>query len=48
MNKEYIKYKDKHEKHAEVKMISQIGKLLSEKFNTDDVIVQGGNAKKAN
>jgi hypothetical protein len=29
LNKEYIKYKDKHEKHAEVKMISQIGALLS-------------------
>ena len=48
MNKEYIKYKDKHEKHAEVKMVAQIGKLLSEKFNADDVIIQGGKAKKAN
>ena len=49
LNKEYIKYKDKHEKHAEVKMISQIGKLLKSKgFADDDVVVQGGNAKKAN
>jgi len=45
-NKEYIKYKDKHEKHAEVKMISQIGALLSGKFPTDDIMMQGGNAKK--
>ena len=48
MNKEYIKYKDKHEKHAEVKMVSQIGKLLSENFGTDQVITQGGKAKKSN
>ena len=48
-NKEYIKYKDKHEKHAEVKMISAIGKALSgARFADDDVVVQGGNAKKAN
>jgi hypothetical protein len=48
-NKEYIKYKDKHEKHAEVKMISQIGNLLKGAgFNDDDVVIQGGNAKKAN
>jgi len=47
-NKEYIKYKDKHEKHAEVKMISKIGDLLMKKFSKDDVVVQGGNAKKAN
>ena len=48
-NKEYIKYKDKHEKHAEVKMIGQIGKLLSGAgFADDDVVIQGGNAKKAN
>ena len=44
MNKEYIKYKDKHEKHAEVKMIGQIGKMLSG-FG-DNVMVQGGTAKK--
>jgi len=49
MNKEYIKYKDKHEKHAEVKMISQIGELLKSKgFADDDVVIQGGSAKKAN
>jgi hypothetical protein len=48
-NKEYIKYKDKHEKHAEVKMISQIGNLLKGAgFADDDVVIQGGNAKKAN
>ena len=48
-NKEYIKYKDKHEKHAEVKMISKIGDMLKGAgFNDDDVVVQGGNAKKAN
>ena len=46
MNKEYIKYKGKHDKHAEVKMISQIGALLSGKFPADDVMIQGGNAKK--
>ena len=48
LNKEYIKYKDKHEKHAEVKMISQIGKALSGQFPADDIMMQGGNAKKAN
>ena len=49
MNKEYIKYKDKHEKHAEVKMISQIGNLLSKAgFDGDNVEIQGGKAKKAN
>jgi len=49
LNKEYIKYKDKHEKHAEVKMISAIGKALSGAgYDSDNVIVQGGNAKKAN
>ena len=48
-NKEYIKYKDKHEKHAEVKMISQIGNLLSKAgFDGDNVEIQGGKAKKAN
>ena len=47
LNKEYIKYKDKHEKHAEVKMISAIGKALSGAgFDGDNVMVQGGNAKK--
>ncbi len=49
MNKEYIKYKDKHEKHAEVKMISQIGDMLKGAgFKDDDVVMQGGSAKKAN
>ena len=49
MNKEYIKYKDKHEKHADDKMIGQIGKMLSGAgFNTDNVMIQGGKAKKAN
>ena len=48
-NKEYIKYKDKHEKHAEVKMIADIGKLLKSKgFGDDSVLIQGGKAKKAN
>ncbi len=48
-NKEYIKYKDKHEKHAEVKMISQIGDMLKGAgFDGDNVMIQGGNAKKTN
>ena len=48
-NEEYIKYKDKHEKHAEVKMIADIGKLLQSKgFGDDSVLIQGGKAKKAN
>ena len=47
LNKEYIKYKDKHEKHAEVKMVSQIGKLLSGAgFAGDDIMIQGGAVKK--
>ena len=46
-NKEYIKYKDKHEKHAEVKMIRDIGKLLQGK-GFGDVLVQGAKVKKAN
>jgi hypothetical protein len=47
MNKEYIKYKDKHEKHAEVKMIAQIGNMLKGAgFSGDDVMIQGGHAKK--
>jgi len=46
-NKEYIKYKDKHEKHAEVKMISQIGELLKSKgFGDDNIMIQGGSVKK--
>ena len=48
-NKEYIKYKDKHEKHAEVKMISKIGDMLKGAgFDGDNVMIQGGNAKKTN
>jgi len=46
LNKEYIKHKDKHEKHAEVKMISQIGKALSGKFPADDIMMQGAAMKK--
>ena len=49
MNKDYIKYKDKHEKHAEVKMLGQIGKMLSGAgFDGDNVMIQGGKAKKSN
>ena len=48
-NKEYIKYKGKHEKHAEVKMLGQIGKMLSGAgFEGDNITVQGGKAKKSN
>ena len=48
-NKEYIKYKDKHEKHAEVKMISKIGDMLKGAgFDGDNISIQGGSAKKAN
>jgi len=46
LNKEYIKYKDKHEKHAEVKMISQIGSLLTKNFGADNVMMQGADVKK--
>ena len=49
LNKEYIKYKDKHEKHAEVKMISKIGDMLKGAgFDGDNVMIQGGSAKKSN
>ena len=48
LNKEYIKYKDKHEKHAEVKMVAQIGKLLSGKFPADNIEMQGAPIKKSN
>ena len=49
MNKEYIKYKDKHEKHAEVKMLGKIGDMLKGAgFDGDNVMIQGGNAKKSN
>ena len=46
LNKEYIKHKDKHDKHAEVKMIAKIGGLLSKNFGADDVMIQGGTVKK--
>jgi len=46
LNKEYIKHKDTHEKHAEVKMIAQIGGMLSKSFGADDVMIQGGAVKK--
>ena len=47
LNKEYIKYKDTHEKHAEVKMIGQIGKMLSGAgFSGDNVLIQGGIPRK--
>jgi len=46
LNKEYIKYKDKHEKHAEVKMISSLGKMLSGQFPADDIMMQGAAMKK--
>ena len=46
LNKEYIKHKDTHEKHAEVKMISQIGKALSGQFPADDIMMQGATMKK--
>jgi len=49
MNQEYIKYKDKYEKHSEVKMLGQIGKILSGAgFDGDNVEIQGGKAKKSN
>ena len=48
LNMEYIKYKDKHEKHAEVKMVAQIGKLLAGKFPKDNIEMQGGALKKKN
>ena len=49
LNKEYIKYKDKHEKHTEVKMVSQIGNLLSKAgFDRDSIEIQGGKTKKSN
>jgi len=48
LNKEYIKYKNKHEKHAEVKMVAQIGKALSGAGWGDNILVQGGNVKKTN
>ena len=46
LNKEYIKYAGKHEKHAEAKMVAQLGQMLSGKFPTDNIIMQGGALKK--
>jgi len=49
LNKEYIKYKDKHEKHAEVKMISKIGEMLSGAgWSDSQVSIQGGPKKAVN
>ena len=49
LNKEYIKHKDSGHEHTEVKMISQMGKMLAGAgFEGDNVVVQGGKAKKAN
>jgi hypothetical protein len=41
-------FETKHEKHAEVKMIADIGKLLSKNFGQDNVVTQGWQKKKAN
>jgi hypothetical protein len=49
LNKDYIKNKDKAEKHVEVKMISQIGNMLKGAgYGDDNVVIQGGKVKKAN
>ena len=51
LNKEYIKYRDKHEKHAEVKMISGLTKMLTKNFGQDNITVQSftqGLPKKSN
>ena len=47
-NKEYIKYKDKHEKHAEVKMISGLKDMLTKNFGEDNLVWQGGKIPKKN
>ena len=41
-------FKIKHDKHAEVKMISGLGKMLAKNFGQDNLIMQGGKVKKAN
>jgi len=41
-------FETKHEKHAEVKMIADIGKLLSKNFGQDNVVTQGWQKKKTN
>ena len=48
LNKEYIKYAGKHEKHAEAKMVAQLGQMLSKTFPTDNIVYQGGLKKKSN
>ena len=48
LNKEYIKYAGKHEKHAEAKMVAQLGQMLSKSFPTDNIVYQGGLKKKSN
>ena len=45
-NKEYIKYKDKHDKHAEVKMLAKIGDMLKDIAGEDNIEIQGGALKK--
>ena len=48
LNKEYIKYRDKHEKHAEVKMISGLKDMLTKNFGEDNLVWQGGKMPKKN
>ena len=51
LNKEYIKHNGKHEKHAEVKMISGLTKMLTKNFGQDNITVQSftqGLPKKSN
>ena len=48
LNKEYIKYKNKHEKHAEVKMISGLKDMLTKNFSEDNLVWQGGKIPKKN
>ena len=46
LNKEYIKYAGKHEKHAEAKMVAQLGQMLSKNFGQDNIEMQGATMKK--
>lgn len=51
LNKEYMKHNGKHEKHAEVKMISGLTKMLTKNFGEDKISVQSftqGMPKKTN
>ena len=48
LNKEYIKYAGKHKKHAEAKMVAQLGQMLSKTFPTDNIVYQGVLKKKSN